>query len=74
MKLEEIKEIVDEIKSNRIHSRKLKLRDVIMLELRYGLYNGRKHKLREIGNMFGVSRQRVDQIISRAIKTISKWQ
>ena len=47
-------------------------RERVVLEMRYGLDNGYIHTLEEIGNTFGVSRERIRQIETSALKKLSK--
>jgi len=43
-----------------------------VLELRYGLADGRRRTLAELGEMLGVSRERVRQIEVQALKGLQK--
>ena len=45
-------------------------RERSVLEYRYGLKDGNIHTLEEIGNMYGITRERVRQIESRAIRRL----
>ncbi|MBQ0146101.1 MAG: sigma-70 family RNA polymerase sigma factor [Lachnospiraceae bacterium] len=45
-------------------------RERSVLEYRYGLKDGNVHTLEEIGNMYGITRERVRQIESRAIRRL----
>ena len=45
-------------------------RERSVLEYRYGLKDGNVHTLEEIGNMYGITRERVRQIESRAIRKL----
>lgn len=58
---------------------KRKLSEVLMdlsererrvIELRYGLYDGRTHTLEEVGKEFNVTRERIRQIEAKAIKKL----
>ena len=46
-------------------------RDRRILELRYGLVDGKAHTLEEVGRKVGVTRERVRQLQSRAIRKLS---
>ena len=48
----------------------LKQREKDILALRFGLYNSKTHTLEEIGKMYGLTRERIRQIESSAIKKI----
>ena len=50
----------------------LKKREKIVLQLRYGLINGRIKTQREIAQMLGISRSYVSRIEKKAIKKLSK--
>lgn len=43
-----------------------------VLELRFGLYQGRRHTLEEVGNYFGVTRERIRQIESKALRKLRR--
>jgi RNA polymerase primary sigma factor len=45
-------------------------RDARVLRLYFGLDNGREHTLEEIGQMLGVTRERVRQLRDRALKRL----
>jgi RNA polymerase primary sigma factor len=45
-------------------------RDARVLRLYFGLEGGREHTLEEIGNMLGVTRERVRQLRDRALKRL----
>ncbi len=45
-------------------------RDAQVLRLYFGLDNGREHTLEEIGNMLGVTRERIRQLRDRALKRL----
>ena len=59
---EEVKELLE----------KLGDRERQVIRLRYGLEDGRTHTLEEIGDMLGVTRERVRQIEARAIEKLRK--
>lgn len=48
----------------------LKSRERQVVELRYGLEDGREHTLDEVGKVIGVSRGRVGQIEARALRML----
>jgi RNA polymerase primary sigma factor len=50
----------------------LRPRERDVLKLRFGLNDGNKRTLEEIGQLFGVSRERVRQIETRAINKLRK--
>lgn len=50
----------------------LKNREKVILELRYGLFNGSSKTQIEIANMLGISRSYVSRIEKKAIKKLSK--
>ena len=45
-------------------------REVRILKLRYGFPDGRKHTLQEVGDMMGVSRERIRQIERQALNRL----
>ncbi len=48
----------------------LSRREAEVLELRYGLVNGKPHTLEEVGEKFGVTRERIRQIETKAIRRL----
>lgn len=47
-------------------------RERAVLEMRFGLTNGQGHTLEEVGQAFGVTRERVRQIESKALRTLRR--
>ena len=47
---------------------KLSDKERIVISFRYGFYDGRKRTLQEIGRQYNVTRERIRQIIVKAIK------
>ncbi len=45
-------------------------RERAVLEMRFGLHNGESHTLEEVGQAFGVTRERVRQIESKALRKL----
>lgn len=45
-------------------------REQKILEMRFGLENGKKHTLEEVGKEFGVTRERIRQIAARALEKL----
>ncbi|NUO82953.1 sigma-70 family RNA polymerase sigma factor, partial [candidate division KSB1 bacterium] len=52
--------------------RKFNTRDQYILEMRYGLTDGREHTLEEIGQLLGITRERVRQLEARCLKQIKQ--
>jgi RNA polymerase primary sigma factor len=48
----------------------LPAREVRILQLRFGLSDGKRHTLQEVGDKMGVSRERVRQIESQALRRL----
>jgi RNA polymerase primary sigma factor len=49
-------------------------REAAILKLRFGLDDGREHTLEEVGQIFRVTRERIRQIESKALKKLKKSQ
>lgn len=49
-------------------------REQKILRMRFGLENGRAHTLEEVGQEFGVTRERIRQIESKALKKLEKHE
>ena len=45
-------------------------RDADVLRMRFGMYDGRTHTLEEVGQIFGVTRERIRQIENKAIRKL----
>ena len=52
----------------------LPAREQKILRMRFGLENGRAHTLEEVGQEFGVTRERIRQIEAKALKKLEKNQ
>lgn len=52
---------------------KLSFREREIIKLRYGLIDGQKHTLREIGKKFHVTRERIRQIEADALRRLRYW-
>jgi RNA polymerase primary sigma factor len=65
-------EVIDQFLAEEIDAalRTLPPRDAKVLRLYFGLDGGREHTLEEIGDMFGVTRERVRQLRDRALKRL----
>ena len=48
----------------------LPAREVRILQLRYGLLGGKRHTLQEVGDKMGVSRERIRQIETQALRRL----
>lgn len=68
--------LVDELKTriNAILNKALSEREIRVIKLRYGLEDGTQWTLDEIGQMYGVSRERIRQIIMRVILKLKKYK
>ena len=49
-------------------------REARVLELRYGLLDGQPHTLKEVGEKFGVTRERIRQIETEALARLRDLQ
>lgn len=49
---------------------KLTTRESLIIKYRFGLEGGRRHSLEEIGEMFGMKRERIRQIESKAMRNL----
>ncbi|MGZ3140162.1 RNA polymerase sigma factor RpoD [Candidatus Phytoplasma solani] len=65
MMTEVTQKLLDEVLKNTLTDREEKV-----LKLRYGLFNGKTHTLEEIGNLLGVTRERIRQIESKALRRL----
>ena len=45
-------------------------REEKVLRLRFGMYDGKTHTLEEVGQIFGVTRERIRQIENKAIRKL----
>ncbi len=45
-------------------------READVLRMRFGMYDGRSHTLEEVGQLFGVTRERIRQIENKAIRKL----
>ena len=45
-------------------------READVLRMRFGMYDGRTHTLEEVGQIFGVTRERIRQIVNKAIRKL----
>ena len=45
-------------------------READVLKMRFGMYDGRSHTLEEVGQIFGVTRERIRQIENKAIRKL----
>ena len=45
-------------------------READVLKMRFGMYDGRTHTLEEVGQIFGVTRERIRQIENKAIREL----
>jgi RNA polymerase primary sigma factor len=52
---------------------KLKEKEKVVVELRYGLKDGKPYTLEETGNVLGITRERVRQIQEKALKKIQRF-
>ncbi len=68
--------LVDELQTriNAILEKALSEREIKIIKLRYGLEDGTQWTLDEIGQMYGVSKERIRQIIVRVIRKLKKYK
>ena len=52
----------------------LPAREQKILRMRFGLESGRAHTLEEVGQEFGVTRERIRQIEAKALKKLEKHE
>ena len=60
LRAEALKEILDTLTE----------READVLRMRFGMYDGRTHTLEEVGQIFGVTRERIRQIENKAIRKL----
>ncbi|MFB2976690.1 sigma-70 family RNA polymerase sigma factor [Microseira sp. BLCC-F43] len=53
---------------------RLSPRDRQILQMRYGLDDGREKTLEEIGHIFGLTRERIRQIVNKTLNKLREWQ
>ena len=56
--------------SNTLLAEALTEREADVLRMRFGMYDGRTHTLEEVGQIFGVTRERIRQIENKAIRKL----
>ena len=56
--------------SNALLAEALTEREADVLRMRFGMYDGRTHTLEEVGQIFGVTRERIRQIENKAIRKL----
>jgi RNA polymerase primary sigma factor len=69
----ERKAIIERYKSVK-DSLKLSQREIAILDLRFGLTDGKSKTLEEVGRKFGVTRERIRQIEARMLDKIAIGQ
>lgn len=69
---QELAERTDRLNILRKAVKELKPREQIIIDMRYGLTDGKFRTLDECGQFFGVTRERIRQVEARAIKKL-KW-
>ena len=60
----ELREIINECLSE------LRPQEIDVLKYRFGFYGGRIYKLEEVGKIYGVTRERIRQIESKALRKL----
>ena len=71
MTTEEIKTKIDKIKEAQNYNI-LTSREIKIVEMIFGLYDGIPHTLEEVGQDFGVTRERIRQIRAKALEKLRK--
>ena len=71
MTKEEIKTKIDKIKEAQNYNI-LTSREIKIIEMSFGLYDGIPHTLEEVGQDFGVTRERIRQIRAKALEKLRK--
>lgn len=69
---DELLEFIDRARIINEYVNKLKPRESIVIKMRYGLNDGNYKTLEEVGEHFGVSRERIRQIEQKAIRKL-RW-
>ncbi|WP_425305781.1 RNA polymerase sigma factor RpoD ['Fragaria x ananassa' phyllody phytoplasma] len=65
MMKEVTQKLLDEVLENTLTDREEQI-----IKMRYGLLDGKTHTLEEVGNLFGVTRERIRQIESKALRRL----
>jgi RNA polymerase primary sigma factor len=70
---EKVYEYFVSVRLNIILHKKLTYREEKIIKMRFGIgYDGKSHTLSEVGDMFGISRERAHQIEDRALKKLKE--
>ena len=66
------KEYQTAVRNKTIHDmvEKLPLRESLIIKYRYGFTDGRRHSLEEVGEIFGMKRERIRQIEAKAMRNL----